>query len=183
VSPSGRWRAPAPHEVIAYVRDPAKPAPRERLAVVAGDIRDADALTEAMCGTDAVISTLRLDSPVPNNLSADSTRAIVHAAERSGTPPGPDHVGVRGRRLAGESVHDRAAHWSTGGKAIYADGPPVNASSPPSDLDWTLAYPVRLTNKPASGTARAIDLADLTLQPGLPESPAPTSRHSSSAPP
>ncbi|MER6154285.1 hypothetical protein ABT147_01945 [Streptomyces sp. NPDC001868] len=34
--------------------------------------------------------------------------------------------------------------------------------------DWTLVYPVLLTAKPASGTARAVDLAALDRLPGPP---------------
>lgn len=73
------------HDVTAYVRSPARLAPRERLTVIAGDVRDADALAEAMRGADAVISTLGLGrARKPDNLIADSTRAIVEAATRAG---------------------------------------------------------------------------------------------------
>jgi len=61
--------------------------------------------------------------------------------------------------------------YSTGGKAIYADKAVGESILTSSDLDWTLAYPVRLTNKPATGKARVIDLADLTRLPGMPTIP------------
>lgn len=157
------------HELIAYVRNPAKLAPREGLAVVVGDVRDADALTEAMRGRDGVISALGYSTMVPGDLIADSTRAIVQAAERSGTRRVVilSAFGV-GDSLAKASTIARLM-YSTGGKAIYADKAVGERILTSSDLDWTLAYPVRLTNRPPSGKARAIDLADLTRIPGMPK--------------
>ena len=130
----------AGHEVIAFVRNPAKLAVRERLTVVSGDVRDADALTEAMRGTDAVISALGLDSAAPKNLSADSTRAIVHAAQRSGNR-GPDPAarpaqdrphrrrGIplqsrRGGQLgpAHRGPHNRPLNWAASTSARWRPG-------------------------------------------------------------
>jgi putative NADH-flavin reductase len=48
----------AGHDVTAYVRDPGGLTPRPRLTATAGDVRDADTLTEAMHGTDVLVSTL-----------------------------------------------------------------------------------------------------------------------------
>jgi putative NADH-flavin reductase len=66
-----------------------KITPADRLTVVEGDVRNARALAEAMRGTDAVVSTLGLGKVRdPGNLIADSTRALVRAAEDSETPDG-----------------------------------------------------------------------------------------------
>ncbi|WP_194903943.1 NAD(P)-dependent oxidoreductase [Catenulispora rubra] len=159
------------HEVTAYVRSPDKLAPRERLTVVAGDVRDAAALTEAMSGAspDAVVSTLGLGrTRKPNNLIADSTRAIVEAAGRSGT----SRVLVMSAFGVGQSADKASAiarfMYRTGGKAIYADKEVGDRHLAASDLDWTLAYPVLLTNKPKTGSYQAIDLGQLTRLPGMP---------------
>ncbi len=58
--------------------------------------------------------------------------------------------------------------YSSGGKAIFADKAAGERFLTSSDLDWTVAYPVLLTNKPRSGRYRAIDLAELTRLPGMP---------------
>lgn len=159
----------AGHDVVAYVRDPAKLAPRERLTSVVGDVRDADALAEAMRGTDAVVSALGYSTMVPGDLIAESTRAIVAAAQRSGVRRVVilSAFGV-GDSLAKASTMARMM-YRTGGKAIYADKAAGERVLTTSDLDWTLAYPVRLTNKPPAGTVRVIDLADLTRLPGMPK--------------
>ncbi len=56
------------------------------MTAVAGDVRDAEALAEAMRGVDAVVSILGIGKAKdPANLITDSTRALVQAAEVSGT--------------------------------------------------------------------------------------------------
>jgi NAD(P)H-binding len=48
---------------------------------------------------------------------------------------------------------------SAGGKSIYADKAAGEKILTASGLDWTLAYPVLLTNKPKSPAFTAVDLA------------------------
>ncbi|GAA4725705.1 SDR family oxidoreductase [Phytohabitans rumicis] len=158
----------AGHDVTAYVRDPAKLPPRARLTTVGGDVRDADTLAEAMRGMDALVSTLGIGKArEPGNLIADSTRAIVHATERNSTKRLVimSAFGV-GASLAKANALMRFLY--AGGKATFADKAVGEQILTGSGLDWTLAYPVLLTNKPASGRVRATDLADLDRLPGLP---------------
>jgi putative NADH-flavin reductase len=157
------------HDATAYVRDPERLAPRERLTVVAGNVRDADAMAEAMHGTDAVISTLGLGrARKPGNLITDSTRAIVEAAKQADTP----RVLIMSAFGVGDSLPKASAlarlMYSSGGRAIFADKAAGERFLTSSDLDWTLAYPVLLTNKPKSGRYQTIDLAELTRLPGMP---------------
>jgi uncharacterized protein YbjT (DUF2867 family) len=158
----------AGHEVIAYVRDPAKLTPRERLTAVTGDVRDARALARAMPGTDAVVSTLGLGKAKgPANLITDTTRALVRAAEDGG----PKRLVIMSAFGVGESLAKASAilrFLYKGGKATFADKAAGEQILTASALDWTLVYPVLLTNKPASGNVRAVDLAALDRLPGVP---------------
>lgn len=159
----------AGHEVIAYVRDAAKLPARDRLSAVTGNVRDANGLAEAMQGVDAVVSALGLGrAKDPGGLIADSTRALVEAAERTGTR----RVLIMSAFGVGESLSKASAvarfMYNSGGKATFADKAAGEAMLTASDLDWTLAYPVLLTNKPNSGKVRAIDLKELDRLPGLP---------------
>lgn len=156
------------HDIVAYVRDPATFKGGIGISLVKGDVRDADSLTEAMRGTDAVISTLGLGSASkPNDLILDTTRAVVEAATRSGTQ--------RVLFMSAFGVADSLAKASMlmrllyqGGKETFADKAAGEKILTSSELDWTLVYPVLLTTKPASGKTRAIDLAALTRLPGMP---------------
>jgi len=159
----------AGHEVVAFVRDASKITPPDRLTVVEGDVRDARALTEAMRGIDAVVSTLGLGKVKdPGNLIVDTTRALVRAAEDSGTK----RVLVMSAFGVGDSLAKASAFarvlYNSGGKAPFADKAAGERILTASGLDWTLAYPVLLTNKPAAGDVHAVDLTALDRLPGLP---------------
>lgn len=158
----------AGHEVVAFVRDPAKLAPRKRLIVVAGDVRDARGLAEAMHGADAVVSTLGLGKAKdPASLIADSTRALVQGAADSGTK----RIVIMSAFGVGESLTKGSAILRLiyrGGKATFADKAAGEQILTTSALDWTLVYPVLLTNKPATGNVHAVDLTQLDRLPGLP---------------
>jgi putative NADH-flavin reductase len=159
----------AGHEVVAFVRDASKITPADRLTVVVGDVRDARALAEAMRGTDAVVSTLGLGKVKdPGNLIADTTRALVRAAEDSGTK----RVLVMSAFGVGDSLAKASAFarflYNSGGKATFADKAAGERILTASGLDWTLAHPVLLTDKPATGAVHAVDLTALDRLPGLP---------------
>ncbi|MDT0568459.1 NAD(P)-binding oxidoreductase [Streptomyces sp. DSM 3412] len=157
----------AGHEVVAFVRDPSKLARRERVTAVAGDVRDAEALAEAMRGMDAVVSTLGIGKAKdPANLIIDTTRALVQAAEASGTK----RVVVMSAFGVGDSLAKASGilrFLYKGGKANFADKAAGERILTASALDWTLVYPVLLTNKPAT-TVQAIDLKQLDRLPGVP---------------
>jgi putative NADH-flavin reductase len=156
------------HEVTAYVRSPQKMAPRPSLSVTGGDVLDPGAMAEAMRGADAVVSMLGLRSARPGGFSESAQRAIVGAMQRTGT----SRVLVMSAFGVGESR--LKASWlarlmyNAGGKSIYADKAAGEKILTDSGLDWTLAYPVLLTNKRRSPAFTAIDLAQLEHLPGLP---------------
>ncbi|MFD3377520.1 NAD(P)-dependent oxidoreductase [Streptomyces sp. NPDC058697] len=157
----------AGHEVVAFVRDPAKLTPRARVTTFPGDVRDADALADAMCGVDAVVSTLGIGrARNPADLITDSTRALVRAAEASGVK----RVVIMSAFGVGESLAKGSGMLRLmykGGRTTFADKAAGERILTDSDLDWTIAYPGLLTNKSASGV-RAVDLAKLDRLPGVP---------------
>ncbi|MGX9885515.1 NAD(P)-dependent oxidoreductase [Streptomyces sp. NPDC002276] len=157
----------AGHEVVAFVRDPARFTPRARVTAVAGDVRDADALAEAMKGVDAVVSTLGIGKAKnPANLITDSTRALVQAAQDSGTK----RVLIMSAFGVGDSLAKASGilrFMYKGGRTTFADKAAGERILTNSDLDWTLVYPVLLTNKPVTAV-RAIDLERLDRLPGVP---------------
>ena len=75
----------AGHEVVAFVRDPAKLGlEHERLRVVQGDVGDDERVAAAVAGVDAVLSALGPTRNVPDYQVERGTRNIVAAMKRHG---------------------------------------------------------------------------------------------------
>jgi uncharacterized protein YbjT (DUF2867 family) len=133
----------AGHHVTALVRSPEKlTITNPNLHVIQGDATDRAAVSHAMKGADAVISTLGAIGPV----IAEATRAIVAVAKQEG----PQRIVMMSsfavardrltpasklltRMVMGRQVKDKAA----GEEALRASG-----------LDWTIVYATKLTNGP-----------------------------------
>ena len=137
----------AGHPVTALVRSPEKLTLRHpKLRVVVGDATDPAALSRALAGAGAVISTLGSRRSV----IADSSRALVMAAREAGVNRvlilsswlvQRDHLPALTRVLTsiamGSVITDKVA-----GEQLIRD----------SDLDWTIVYPSVLTDGPAVGS-------------------------------
>ncbi|HEX8943268.1 MAG TPA: NAD(P)H-binding protein [Gemmatimonadaceae bacterium] len=148
------------HEVTVFVRSPERLRMRsEGLRVVVGNvIEDIDALDAAVRSQDAVISALGVGNSLKaNGLIAQSIPAIVRAMKSEGV-----------RRLiftsafgAGETMRDLPLvprlmiRYVL--KDLYSDKNIGEAElhRTAHDLDWTLVYPVTLTNGPGTGRYRA----------------------------
>ena len=137
----------AGHPVTALVRSPEKLTLRHpKLRVIVGDATDPTALSRALAGAEAVISTLGSRRSV----IADASRALVAAAREaevnrvvilSSWLVQRDHLPALTRVLTsiamGSVITDKAA-----GELLIRD----------SDLDWTIVYPSVLTDGPAVGS-------------------------------
>jgi len=146
------------HEVTAFVRHPEKLATAiaDRICVLRGSVtNDAKALSEAVRGAEAVISTLGVgQSFKPMGLIARSMPNIVQAMRSQAV-----------RRLVftsaygvGETIRDvpllPRMLIRLFLKEVYADKAAGEEVLRRSDLDWTLVYPVTLTNGPRKGGYR-----------------------------
>ena len=141
----------AGHKVTALVRSPEKVTIRNsNLRVVAGRATDAEDVAQAMAGADAVISALGGDGSV----IADSARAIVEAAHRTGLKRvvllssflvEQGRMGVLFRLLTGVAQSSMIQDKNTGEDLLRQ-----------SDLEWTIAYPGRLTDEPATGVVEVL---------------------------
>lgn len=157
------------HAVTAFVRNPAKLAISDtRLRVVAGDILgDAGALTEALRGQDAAISSLGVGNATKSfNLIARSMRALIPAMESQGV-----------RRLilvsafgVGETNRDVPLLPRIAQRLlladVFADKKAAEDELRRSSLDWTVVHPSILTSGPLTARYRAGERLDLC---GLPK--------------
>jgi putative NADH-flavin reductase len=71
------------HDVVAFVRDPAKlPIQHERLTVAQGDVADAAAVEDAIAGSDAVLSALGHTAASPKDMQTTAMRNIIAAMRK-----------------------------------------------------------------------------------------------------
>jgi uncharacterized protein YbjT (DUF2867 family) len=141
----------AGHGVTALVRSPEKlKMVNSNVRVVAGEATDKSALSEALEGADAVISTLGGTGSV----IADSTQAVVAAAHEAGV----SRIVVLSSWLVERERMDAVTRLLTGiamGQMIK-DKSAGEEALRQSDLDWTIVYASILTDGPASGSAAVV---------------------------
>jgi putative NADH-flavin reductase len=143
----------AGHQVTAFVHHAGDYDGPAGVNVAEGDATDADAVAAA------VIDTIGGKTPYKSNttLEADVARAVIAAMTRSGV-----------RRLLVTSsigVGDSLANGTLGLRVLLktflrgstADKAAMERAVTASGLDWTIARPAVLTDKPATGTIRTFD--------------------------
>ena len=151
------------HRVTAFVRRPEALETADNLRIVVGDAaRDKSKIAEAMSGQELVISTLgRRNSFRSDHLISRSMEAIV---------PSMEQAGVRRMTLmssfgVGESLRDAplipGIMYRILLKEIFADKETAERQLRSSGLDWTIVYPVLLTNGPLTGRYRVGERLDL----------------------
>lgn len=156
----------AGHEVTAFVRDPAKAPPaRDGLRVAVGQVTsDQDAVTAAVTGADAVVSTLGVErtwrglrSP---EVMAQAAPRIVRAMEEAGVGRlvWQSSLGV-GDTMAQVPPLPRLSYRALA--RVYADKAAGEQLLRLSSLDWTLVYPVMLSNGARTGRYRHGERLDL----------------------
>lgn len=133
------------HRVTALVRSPQKLAAREGLTVIEGDVRNAEAISAAVAGHDAALSTLGPPGPARNTITSDGARATVAAMQRAGVRRllmvgvavlFPD-IGFLGRLMRNTLLRNVADDSAEMERIVKA-----------TRLDWTIVRPPRLTNGP-----------------------------------
>jgi uncharacterized protein YbjT (DUF2867 family) len=152
------------YEVVALVRSKAMAADLAGAELIEGDARDPAALTRAVAGCDAVVSSLGTAmSPFKEvTLLSTATRALVSVIAEQNI-----------RRLVcitGLGAGDSRGH---GGfffdrlflplmlRKVYEDKDRQEDAIRASKLDWTIVRPTVLNDKPARGHVKALtDLSD-----------------------
>lgn len=141
------------HQVVALVRRAGTFTPLPGLReVVWRDVSDAQALTAALRGVDAVISALGGAARGPTTVCTDAARSLVPAMGAAGV-----------RRVVAVSAHgvlethDRSLYsravWAGVGEKMK-DKEMMEQVIVSSDLAWTIVRPPALKDVPASGAYR-----------------------------
>jgi uncharacterized protein YbjT (DUF2867 family) len=141
----------AGHDVTALVRSPEKlTLHNSRLHVVAGQATDANDVARAMAGAGAVISVLGGGGSV----ISDSTKAVIEAAHETGVA----RVVVMSSFLVERDRMGLLSWLITGlaGSSKIKDKEAGEELLRKSDLEWTIVYPGRLTDGPATGSVHVL---------------------------
>lgn len=145
------------HRVTAFARRPeALPIADNRLRIVTGDsTRDESKIAEAVRGQEVVISALgRRNSFRSDHLISRSMRAIVPSMKRAGV----GRIILVSAFGVGESLREAplipSIMFRVLLKDIFADKKSAEEELRVSGLDWTVVYPVLLTNGPLTGRYR-----------------------------
>ncbi len=148
----------AGHEVRALVRDPAKVGRTDdRLTLVQGDIRDAEAVGRAVAGSDAVISVLGPTSNAPETVVATG---MAHVLEAMRAHDVRRLVVVAGAGVRAEGDTPKAFDRFMGmalrlaAKNVLRDMEKTVEEVRASDRAWTVVRVPMLTDGPATGEIR-----------------------------
>lgn len=147
------------YEVHALVRNPAKITMRHPfLTVIHGDVLDKNLLAETIDGKDAVISALGLGRSLKSNDLIFNVAGLLVPAMQEKKVSRLIFLSAFG---VGETFPQ--ANWlqklafRIPLKNLYDDKARAETIIKNSDLDWTLVYPVVLTDKPAKGNYQVGD--------------------------
>lgn len=156
------------NSVTALARHPERlVAWHERLSKVRGDILDAQSLSGAMAGQDAVCCTIGVKTPweQPGVFTKGTERLLLamksKAVRRLICVTG---IGAGGSRGHGGFLYDRVL-FPLVLKSVYADKDLQEALIRAAEVDWTIVRPGLLTNGPLTQRYRVlIDLAGVTAR-------------------
>jgi putative NADH-flavin reductase len=148
----------AGHEVRALVRTPSKlELTHKRLTLVQGDIQDHAVVSEAIAGTDAVLSVLGPTRNVPDYQISKGTSNIIEAMKRHGVRR---LILSAGAGVGGEGDQPKLFNHlisfalKLAARHVLEDMTRTVALVRESDLDWTVVRVPMLTDGPAKGSVR-----------------------------
>ena len=141
------------HDVTAFARDPSRLVLRhEKLKVIEGNALDKNRLLQVLQGKDAVLSALGMGKSLKSNDLISNAVSILIPAMNSANVRRLIFLSAFG---VGETFSQ--ANWlqkiifKTFLRNIYADKAKAEELIHRSNLEWTLVYPVLLTDAPGKG--------------------------------
>ncbi|WP_433192891.1 NAD(P)-dependent oxidoreductase [Nocardia sp. CA-107356] len=148
------------HQVTVLVRDPGR-LPQvgdSRVTVITGDATNTEDLKHALSGNDAVISALGAGKNFKSDIATRATRAFIPAADATGVR----RVVWLSALGSGDTAQQTPALVNLGVKLLmsklFADKAVADDLLRSSDVDWTLVYPMILTDGPRTGSYKTVDL-------------------------
>jgi putative NADH-flavin reductase len=150
------------HEVMAFARAPEKIASNGSghlsshpgLRILGGDLFNAREMTEAIRGSDVVLSAFGPTTLRPTHLRRDFGRTLVQALRSAGVPRFIHVSSAFCFTVQGGLVY--SVMTNTLFKNVTQDHCDADEAMAQTDLDWTILRPPRLTNGPAKGNLNVV---------------------------
>ncbi len=150
------------HEVVAFARSADDVERRDDVRVVEGDAYTGEGLSEAVAGSDAVVSVLGQSGDGPDDLLTVAGDHVTAAMAEHGVDRFVTLVGA-GVREAGESVslsgRVMGALLKVLARSVLEDAAEHVDRVRATDLDWTVVRAPRLTDGEGTGDYRAGDIS------------------------
>lgn len=164
----------AGHEVVAFVRNPAGVAQRERLTVVSGSVEDEAAMSAAFAGADAVISCLGLRTTFGNLFGTPDFQQrmlpkVIAAINAAGVKRFVlmSSLGV-GETAAKQAFISRFLFSGIIAKRLFDDKALAERALSGCQANWTAVYPVGLKKGAVDPAWSLLPLAKVRKVPGIP---------------
>lgn len=148
----------AGHRVTVLVRDPARlTTTAGAVTVVQGDATDPADVRTALTGADAVVSALGPGGMKFSAVASGFATALIPAARETGV----DRVVIMSALGVGDTRRYLGPLQRLGVKLVlgrtFDDKARADELVRASGLDWTLVYPVTLTDGPGTGSCTAVE--------------------------
>lgn len=143
------------HNVTAFVHETPLQTTHERLTTIVGDVRDFDAVNEAVAGEQAVAFAVAHGSGGERTLHETGIANVIHAmaahdVRRLAAVSAAGTFARTDKKLSGKY----RALIATTQRGVYDDLEAMELRIMASDLDWTIVRPSGLSDDPPSGTYR-----------------------------
>ncbi|PID03308.1 MULTISPECIES: NAD(P)-dependent oxidoreductase [unclassified Sporosarcina] len=141
------------HEITALVRSPEKCEPQEKLTIIAGDVRNPDAVKKAMAGADAVVSALGTDK---TTTLTEAMQAIIEGMKEYGIERivTIGTAGILNSRTEPSKLRYQSNESHRKLTFAAEEHHKVFTMLKDSGLDWTIVCPTYLPDGEASGNYR-----------------------------
>lgn len=150
------------HEVTAFTRSPDKIDAEAGVRLAQGDVRDGDAVAEAIAGHDAVIVALGSNGLRDRTTLTSGTRTVMEGMARHGV----ERLVVLSAAGVGHSRSQipllSRVMFKTLLRNIHADHTTQEAAVRATGLDWTIVRAAILTDDPPSGDVTATNTGKVT---------------------
>ena len=144
----------ADHEVTAFVRNPASiTGTHPKLKVVRGDALDANDVSQAIIGQDAVLSAIGVNRRSTNTVCAESTRNIISGMKEHGVRRFVCLSAYGASETRDKALYSKVLRFFIGKRVEDKDRQEELLRA--SGLDWVSVRPPLLTNGARKGRYRA----------------------------